>query len=116
MSEILGVPFQEFLQPRKRDERVHCDIGAVVGEEKPTKLLGEPEDLRGAEELAEEQSADEGLGMDVGDALIVTEEIVRRFQVVFAALGCALVIDLQPIIAVRVRRTVHEIADTENKV
>ena len=116
MAEVAGVPFQEFLQPRKRDESVHRDVGAIVRQEQPAKLLGEPEDLRGAEELAQEQPADEGLGMHVGHALIVTVEIVRRLQVVLAALGRALVVDLQPVIAVRVGRTVHEIADTENEV
>ena len=71
VAEVPRVPLQELLQPRERQEGVHRDVGAIVGEEKPTQLLGEPEDLRGAEELAEEQPAEEGLGMHVGDALVV---------------------------------------------
>ncbi len=115
VPEVLGVPPQKIGEAGKGQEGVHGDVGTIVVQKEPAQLLGQSQDLRGAEEPAEQQPAHKGLGVDVGDALVVAVKVVRRLQVVLAAGGGALVVDLEPVVAVGVGREVHEVAHAQRE-
>ena len=115
MAKVLRIPLQELLELGVGEEGVHRHERPVVVEEEPARLFRDPQDLGGAQGLAEDQSSEEGLGVDVGDALVVAEEVVLGFQVVLLPLGRALEIDLEPVVAVRVWRRVDEVAHAEHQ-
>ena len=53
--------------------------------EQEVQLVGDPQRVARAHELSDEQPAEQRLRMDVGDAAVVAEEVVRRRQVVLGS-------------------------------
>src|SRR6202011_3725909 len=72
-AQLVFVPAHVFVELRERYEEIDDDVGAL-GWQHLRDHLGEPQELRRGEELAEEQSADRRLGVDVGDPAVVAKE------------------------------------------
>src|SRR5262245_6158925 len=114
MSERVLVPAQESVGLRRRDEGVEREC-PIAGDQRAVERPGQAQQLRRSQEPPEQQPAEERFRVDVRDAVIVAKEVVGGPQVILGARARAAVVDLRPVVAVRVGSVVDETTRAEDE-